>query len=102
MNKDDKKIIKLLLYLIIFGAFCKVGFDVHTYLSVYNALDTIKELLILVILAIIIFIAFCYIVVTIFRNRDKKKYIRDTKSKISRLESKMKSTSEFKKKNNQR
>ena len=101
MNNDDKKIIKLILYLCIFGAFCKVGFDVHTYLSIYKTVDDIQDILFMLLAAIVILVSFCFIAITILKSREKKKDIEKTKNKLNRLESKMKSTA-TKKRNNRR
>lgn len=99
MDKNDKRILKLIVQLLIFGAFCKVGFNIHSYLSIKDTLDTAKDILLLVILVIILIILFITVVVAILKIDNKKKDIENTKRKINRLESKMKSTTNKKNRN---
>ena len=93
MNKEDKKIFKLILQLLIFGAFCKVGFNIHSYLSIKDTLDTTRDILLLVILIVILIVLITTIGMAILKIKNRKKYIEETKRKLNNLENKMKSTS---------
>lgn len=101
MNKDDKKIAIGVLKLLLFGAFCKVGFDIHTYLSIEDTMDNLKLVLLLVIAALLLVIIVVMIVLSVSKQKRIDKARRDNKRKVNALENQMMSTSNNMRRNGQ-
>ena len=102
MSENDKKIIKGIVSLLVLGAFCKLGFDVNTYLSIQDTVEDAKTVLILFIVAAVLLIVICVVAFKIKKEKDiAKKRQANRHKRTNTLENQMMGSNRNVNRNNQ-